>query len=105
MFLKKLWVISLPCLKEPVIFDILSIMNVADYITVDPNICHGKPRFKGTRIMVYLVLELLESGVSIEEITGPNYYPQLTRKHIEAALHYASQLLKTREYASQNPLR
>jgi uncharacterized protein (DUF433 family) len=80
-------------------------MNIADYIAVDPNVCHGKPCFKGTRIMVYLVLELLETGVPTEEIIGPKYYPQLTRKHIEAALHYASQLLKTREYAYQNTLR
>jgi len=75
-------------------------MDIKDYISVDPHICHGKPCFKGTRIMVYLVLELLEAGVPVEEIIGPDYYPQLTRKHIEAALHYASDLLKTREYAA-----
>lgn len=76
-------------------------MNIANYITIDPKICHGKPCFKGTRIMVYLVLELLEAGIPQEKITGNDYYPQLTKKHIEAVLHYASELLKTREYASQ----
>ena len=80
-------------------------MNINDYIVADPRICHGKPTFKNTRIMVYLVLELLEAGISVEEITGPDYYPQLTRKHIEAALHYAGSLLKTREYVSQVALR
>ena len=80
------------------------IINIADYITVNPQVCHGKPCFKGTRIMVYLVLELLQAGVPVEEIIGPNYYPQLTRKHIEAALHYASELLKTREYVPQSTL-
>jgi uncharacterized protein (DUF433 family) len=80
-------------------------MNIDDYITADPLICHGKPCFKGTRIMVHLVLELLEAGASIDEIVGPKYYPQLTREHIQAALHYASELLKTREYASQGTLR
>jgi len=80
-------------------------MNVADYIVADPRICHGKPTFKGTRIMVYLVLELLEAGVAVDEIIGDDYYPQLTRRHIEAALHYAGELLKTREYASQGALR
>jgi len=54
--------------------------------------------------MVYLVLELLEAGVPVEQIIGPDYYPQLTRKHIEAALHYAGELLKTREYAAQGAL-
>ena len=79
--------------------------NIENYITIDPHVCHGKPCFKGTRIMVYLVLNLLEAGVSPEEITGPEYYPQLTRKHIEAALHYASELLKTREYVPQVVMR
>lgn len=51
--------------------------------------------------MVYLVLGLLEAGVPVDEIIGPHYYPRLTRKHIEAALNYVGQLLKTREYASQ----
>ncbi|MFH1170608.1 MAG: DUF433 domain-containing protein [Candidatus Vogelbacteria bacterium] len=76
-------------------------MNLTNYIVVDPRICHGKPCFKGTRIMVYLVLGLLEAGVPTDEIIDPEYYPQLTRKHIEAALNYAGQLLNTREYASQ----
>jgi len=80
-------------------------MDIADYIGVDPNICHGKPCFKDTRILVYLVLELLEAGVPTEEIIGDNYYPQLTRKHIEAALHYAAEMLKTREYAPTDTLR
>lgn len=79
-------------------------MNIKEYISADPGVCHGKPCFKGTRIMVYLVLELLEAGVSIDAIAGQDYYPQLTRKHIEAALHYAGELLKTREYASQTSL-
>lgn len=74
-------------------------INVADYIVVDPNICHGKPCFKGTRILVHLVLELLEAGVPTKEVIGMAYYPQLTKKHIEAALHYAAEMLKTREYA------
>jgi|GEM_PF-1697474 len=80
-------------------------INATDYITVDPTICHGKPCFKGTRVMVYLVLELLEAGVPVEEIIGPGYYPQLFQKHIEASLHYAAEMLKTREYASANTLR
>lgn len=64
-------------------------MNIADYISVDSNLCLDKPCFKGTIIMVYLVLDLLEAGVTVEDI-GPKYYPQLTRKHFEAAQHYAS---------------
>ncbi|MEK7087840.1 MAG: DUF433 domain-containing protein [Patescibacteria group bacterium] len=76
-----------------------------DYIQVDPAIGHGQPHFTGTRILVHTVLELLEAGVPIEEITGAEYYPALTKKHIAAALHYASELLKTRSYVPQTALR
>ena len=71
-------------------------INYTNYITVDPMICHGQPCFKGTRIMVYLVLELLEAGISYEEILK-RYYRKLTKKHIQATLHYAAELIKTGE--------
>lgn len=79
--------------------------EINQYIAVDPRICHGKPHFQGTRILVHTILELLEARVPIEEITGNAYYPTLTKKHIEAALHYASELLKTRSYVPQGALR
>ena len=79
--------------------------NIAQYIAVDPRICHGKPHFQGTRILVHTILELLEARVPVEEITGKTYYPTLTQKHIEAALHYASELLKTRAYVPQGAVR
>lgn len=72
--------------------------DIAKYIIADPEICHGKPTFKGTRIMVWQVLALLEAGVPTDEIVGDDYYPQLTREHIKAALAYASGLLHTSEY-------
>ena len=37
-------------------------------IDINPDICHGKPRIKGTRIMISLILEWLEAGKSFEEI-------------------------------------
>lgn len=81
-------------------------MNITNrYIATDPAICHGKPHFAGTRILVHTILELLEARVPIEDITGPEYYPALTEKHISAALHYASELLKTRLYVPQGTLR
>jgi len=70
-------------------------MNVQDYISADPSICHGKPCFKGTRIMIASVLELLEAGESTEQILEA--YPGLTLQHIRAALHLASQLLGSEE--------
>jgi uncharacterized protein (DUF433 family) len=63
--------------------------TLLDYITVDPHICHGQPCIKGTRIMVHLILELLETGLLPEQIVQ-GYYPQLTKQSIEACLHYAT---------------
>ena len=68
---------------------------IQDYISVNPLVCHGKPCFKGTRIMVYLVLEMLEADCSYDEIREA--YPSLTDNHIKAALHYASRVLEERE--------
>lgn len=73
-------------------------MNIENYISVDPEICHGKPCFKGTRIMVASVLELLEASESIQQILEA--YPGLTLQHIQAALHLASQLLESDQYVS-----
>ena len=71
-------------------------MKLEQHITVDPNVCHGQPCFKGTRIMVYLVLELLESGETPKRILKS--YPALTPEAIRAALHYAAELIKHDEY-------
>ena len=65
-------------------------------ITINPNVCHGQPCFTGTRIMVYQVLELLEAGESPAQILKS--YPALTPQAIQAALHYAAELIKRDEY-------
>ena len=69
------------------------------YLSLDPQIHHGKPCFRGTRIPVYAVLELLEGGVKQEEIVGENYYPELTLDHVRAALHFAVEFAKNQEYS------
>jgi len=69
-------------------------------ITIDPDICHGQPCFAGTRIMVWQLLELLEAGVSPTEITSKKYFPRLTPAHIRAALHYAAEQFKNREFVA-----
>jgi uncharacterized protein (DUF433 family) len=71
--------------------------NLIERITVDPNICHGQPCIRKTRIMVYLVLELVEAGLPAERIIL-DYYPQLTKEDIEACLHYATTLIRDGEY-------
>lgn len=71
---------------------------IQKYVAVNPQIQHGKPCFRGTRIPVYIVLELLEGGVRPEEIVSEKYYPQLTLEHIRAALHFAAEYAKNQEY-------
>lgn len=71
-------------------------MNIANYITVNPLVCHGKPCFKGTRIMVYLILEMLAAGETAEQIVK-EAYPQLTKKHIEAALLFSAKTAENME--------
>lgn len=47
--------------------------------------------------MVYLVLELMEAGVAPEKIIQ-DYYPRLRKESIQAALHFAAELMKEREF-------
>ena len=68
------------------------------FLNVDPQICQGKPCFRGTRIPVYVVLELLEGNVKPEQIVSEDYYPELTLDHIRAALHFATQAAKNQHY-------
>ena len=71
---------------------------IEKYISVDPQVHHGKPCFRGTRIPVYVVLELLEGSVQPEAIVGKDYYPDLSLGHVRAALHFAAQYAKNQEY-------
>ena len=64
-------------------------MNINQYISVDPEICHGKPVFTGSRIPVSLILELFEAGESIETIV--KQYPTLKKQQIGKALHIISE--------------
>jgi len=68
-------------------------MDWRKYISVDPEVCHGKPCFKGTRIMVSAVLEFLEAGQPFREIKAA--YPRLTRSHVQAALQFARESVES----------
>ncbi len=70
-------------------------IEINNYIVADTEICHGKPTFKGTRVMVWQVLEMLQGGLSIEDIMED--YPSLTKNHIKAALKYAADLMRGRD--------
>jgi len=71
--------------------------EIFDRITSDPDILHGKPCIKGTRIPVYLIVSLIAEGETVENIIED--YPSLTREDIKAALHYAAKLSEYEAYA------
>ncbi len=68
--------------------------NLLERITVDPNICFGKPCIKGTRIWVSLILDLIASGMSFDDVTKE--YPGLTELDIRAAIFYGSEMSRER---------
>jgi len=59
-------------------------------VTVDRNVCGGKPVVKGTRLPVAVILGGLAEGLSFEELI--DHYPQITNDDIRAALAYGADL-------------
>jgi uncharacterized protein (DUF433 family) len=72
-------------------------MRWQEYITVDPDICHGRACIKGTRIMVSVVLDNLAAGLTSEEIVRS--YPSLNHEAVQAAIAYAAELGRERVVA------
>ena len=69
-------------------------MTWQDFITVDPNVCHGKACIKGTRVMVTVILDNLAAGLDAEDIVKS--YPTVSRDAVQATLRYAAELAKER---------
>ena len=63
-------------------------------ISIDPNVCFGKPCVRGTRIWISLIIENLAEGVSEGELLEA--YPQLRPDDIRAALAYAAEMTRER---------
>ncbi len=61
-------------------------------ITIDPDICNGKPVIRGKRITAQTILEFLSAGESHEEIL--RQYPSLTEEDIYACLSFATDLME-----------
>ena len=66
-------------------------MPPLDRITLDPEICHGKPCVRHMRWPVEVVLDLVASGMSVEEIVAD--HPELEPEDIKACLDYARLLV------------
>jgi uncharacterized protein (DUF433 family) len=63
-------------------------------ISVDPRICFGKPCIRGHRIWVSLILDLLSTGLSIDDVLEE--YPQLTREDVLACVAYGAEMSRER---------
>jgi uncharacterized protein (DUF433 family) len=70
-------------------------------ITIDPNICHGKPCIRGLRYPIEMLLELLSSGMTIDEILAD--YEDLERDDLLGALAFAARLARTRRLQPVGP--
>ncbi len=64
-------------------------MRWQDRIRVNPNVCHGKPCIKGTRVLVSVVLADVAVGEPVESITS-GYH--IEREDVQAALFFAADL-------------
>jgi uncharacterized protein (DUF433 family) len=70
-------------------------------ITIDPAVCHGKPCIRGLRYPVETLLELLSSGMTIDEILAD--YEDLEREDLLATLAFAARLARTRRLQPSGP--
>jgi len=85
----------LPDIKNHKIKEMKPTKNLMKRIEVNPKILTGKAVIKGTRIPVYLILELLSAGYDFEKIIDA--YPRLKKEDIKAAIDYASSLARNEE--------
>ncbi len=72
-------------------------MTLSERITINPDVCHGKPCVRGLRYPVTMILDLLGAGMSSQEIL--NDYPDLMAEDIQACLQFAARLSDVKSLA------
>jgi len=73
-------------------------MDPSERITIDPDICHGKPTIRGLRYPVEMILELLSSGMTPDEILAD--YEDLEPDDILAVFSFATRLSQIKRIES-----
>lgn len=66
--------------------------ELLELISIDPQVCHGQPCIKGTRVLVTVILDTLAAGLSPQEIV--QHHPTLTDQGVRAAAAYGAWLAK-----------
>ena len=81
----------------------MSAKTLGRYIVIDPEICHGKPTFRGTRIMVWQVLEMVADGVGWKTIIE-QFHGSITKDAISEAVALAGKAFSehAQEYAQES---
>ena len=69
-------------------------MSQIDRITIDPDICYGKPCIRGMRWPVEVIIDMLGSGMTIDQITKD--HPELEKEDILASLNFVKLYLSGR---------
>ena len=72
-------------------------VKLGKQIVADSDICHGKPTFAGTRILVSDIIELVAEGYSSKEIISQ--FPSLKKEMIQEALWYSARVISGERYA------
>jgi uncharacterized protein (DUF433 family) len=68
--------------------------ELLERISMNPNVCGGRPCIRGHRIWVSLILDLLAGGMSMDAIVGE--YPQLTMEDVLACMAFGSEMARER---------
>ena len=69
-------------------------MNLSDHprISVDPRVLSGKPAIRGTRVPVFVLVQMAAEGMTLDDLVGPRGYPFLELDDVRAALAFAADL-------------
>jgi uncharacterized protein (DUF433 family) len=70
------------------------VSNLLERISIDPDVCGGKPCIRGTRIWVSLILDLLADGMTEAQVRAE--YPQLAHEDVLAAIAYGAEAARER---------
>ena len=68
----------------------MNTVDKEDFVTVDPEIIHGTPVFKGTRVPIDTLFDYLATGDSLEEFLED--FPSVKREYAEMAIEYARRM-------------